>query len=404
MSPPSGIWAKTDAATTRGAQLQVAREPRDAARDERRDERAEHRPEGDHAVPELHEGVEVLLGERRVATARPVVAAETRGREPDDRAGHHHDEQRAKRDERDEPELLRGERAHPAAGSGEPARGPLRHAHASRTPAPSSTRPILVALHAGLDHGCALLGHGEEQAARGLRVEGEGRESVGNALELRRPGDVVAVPRVAAGPHAGLGRLQRTRQRGQGARVKRDPDAASVGDLVRVAQEPEAGHVGDRARLEGPDLLGGARVRGRHRLGRGAVLVLAEDPFPHACEHETGSERLREEHRICRRARRSFARAHRAGPCPTTASPYFGSSSLIVWPPARIAPASGDLRRGGVEHRPHGRDVELLWKRRDREGEERPPAHREDVVQGVRRGDRAEERRVVDERAERSRP
>ena len=25
---------------------------------------------------------------------------------------------------------------------------------------------------------------------------------------------------------------------------------------------------------------------------------------------------------------------------PTTASPYFGSSSRIVWPPARIAPAS----------------------------------------------------------------
>ena len=85
---------------------------------------------------------------------------------------------------------------------------------------------------------------------------------------------------------------------------------------------------------------------------------------------------------------------------PTTASPYFGSASRIVWPPARIAPAARTCRVGAVEDRAHHLVRQLLGQRRDREREQRHAAHREHVVERVRRGDRAEVVRVVDDRRE----
>ena len=54
-----------------------AGQPSYAARCDRRDRRARHGTERHDAVSELHEGVEVLLRERGVAAAGPVVAAET---------------------------------------------------------------------------------------------------------------------------------------------------------------------------------------------------------------------------------------------------------------------------------------------------------------------------------------
>jgi hypothetical protein len=45
-------------------------------------------------------------------------------------------------------------------------------------------------------------------------------------------------------------------------------------------------------------------------------------------------------------------------------------------------------------------DGQLLGERRDRQCEKRPAAHREDVVQRIRRGDRPERSRIVDERRE----
>ncbi len=69
-------------------------------------------------------------------------------------------------------------------------------------------------------------------------------------------------------------------------------------------------------------------------------------------------------------------------------------------------PAGQDRARGAHALVRAGEDVaehldrQLFRKRRDREREERRPTHREHVVQRVRRGDRAERARVVDERRE----
>jgi hypothetical protein len=59
-----------------------------------------------------------------------------------------------------------------------------------------------------------------------------------------------------------------------------------------------------------------------------------------------------------------------------------------------------DLRVRGGEHLREQLARQVLRKRGDREREERRPAHREDVVQRVRRGDRAVVGRVVDDRRE----
>ena len=56
-------------------------------------------------------------------------------------------------------------------------------------------------------------------------------------------------------------------------------------------------------------------------------------------EDEPGAERLGEEDDVARLAV-LFRQTQSGCTVPTTASPYFGSSSRIVWPPARIAPAS----------------------------------------------------------------
>ena len=85
---------------------------------------------------------------------------------------------------------------------------------------------------------------------------------------------------------------------------------------------------------------------------------------------------------------------------PTTASPYFGSASRIVCPPARIAPAARTWRSAPSKIARTTRGRQLLGKRRDREREQRHAAHREDVVQRVRRGDRAEVVGIVDDRRE----
>ena len=85
---------------------------------------------------------------------------------------------------------------------------------------------------------------------------------------------------------------------------------------------------------------------------------------------------------------------------PTTASPYFGSVSRIVCPPARIAPAARTCSSAPAKTARDELRLELLREGRDREREQRRAAHGEDVVERVRRRDPSEERRVVDERRE----
>ena len=82
-----------------------------------------------------------------------------------------------------------------------------------------------------------------------------------------------------------------------------------------------------------------------------------------------------------------------------------GEPVLRLVVPERV-PAGEDrarlahLRVGRGEDRGDRLLRQILGKLGDREREQRPAAHREDVVQGVRRGDRPEVRRVVDERRE----
>ena len=83
-----------------------------------------------------------------------------------------------------------------------------------------------------------------------------------------------------------------------------------------------------------------------------------------------------------------------------TASPYLGSGSRIVCPPASVPPASRTLDEAPREDLGEHVARQVLGERGDREGEQDPATHREDVGEGVGRGDLAERARVVDERRE----
>jgi hypothetical protein len=78
---------------------------------------------------------------------------------------------------------------------------------------------------------------------------------------------------------------------------------------------------------------------------------------------------------------------------PTTANPYFGSTSRIVCPPASSAHL---LVRGSEDGGEHLRR-QLLREGCDRKREQRRAAHGEDVVERVRRRDRAVVAGVVDD-------
>ena len=69
-------------------------------------------------------------------------------------------------------------------------------------------------------------------------------------------------------------------------------------------------------------------------------------------------------------------------------------------PAGEQAAGLAHLRVGGGEDRREHLDRQLLGERRDRKREQRRAAHREDVVQRIRRGDRAVVGRVVDDRRE----
>ena len=83
-----------------------------------------------------------------------------------------------------------------------------------------------------------------------------------------------------------------------------------------------------------------------------------------------------------------------------TASPYLGSGSRIVWPPASDAPRLADLGRGRLEDRRQGVAREVLGEGCDRQREQHAPTHREHVGQGVGGRDLAVGRWIVDERRE----
>ncbi len=122
-------------------------------------------------------------------------------------------------------------------------------------------------------------------------------------------------------------------------------------------------------------------------------------PSRYGLEHDAGAERLREEERVAglrARLRPDRVRVHRADDREPVLR--LRVSDRV---PARENRARSPhaLVRSGEDVSEH-LDRKLLGKRGDRERQERRAAHREDVVQRVRRGDRPEGARVVDERGE----
>ena len=213
------------------------------------------------------------------------------------------------------------------------------------------------------------------------------------------PRGEVAVPRIAARAHALAREVERAVDRGQPLRLEHDADAAAIGDLVRVAEQPEAGHVGDGVRRERPEHVGSLLVQRAHPADRALERLRAGDAALDAGHDQPGSERLREEERV-------------AGPRAVLRPDAIGMNGADDGEPvlrlgvanrvsAREQPAGrAHLRVGRGEDLGEHLDRQLLGERGDREREQRRPAHREHVVQRVRRGDRAVVAGVVDDRRE----
>ena len=151
--------------------------------------------------------------------------------------------------------------------------------------------------------------------------------------------------------------------------------------------------------VNGPKHVGSVAVELEHRLDRRVERARRGDSVALGLKHDAGAERLREEERVAglrARLRPDRVRVHRAD----DREPVL---RLVVSDrvPAREnrARSAHALVRSGEDVSEH-LDRQLFGKRGDRERHERRAAHREDVVQRVRRGDRAEGARVVDERRE----
>ena len=122
-------------------------------------------------------------------------------------------------------------------------------------------------------------------------------------------------------------------------------------------------------------------------------------PVALCLQHEPGAERLREEHGVAGRAP-LLAQMPSGWTVPTTASPYFGSSSRIVCPPARIAPAARTASSAPASTSPSTSIGSSSGNAVTDERQQRRATHGEDVVERVRGRDRAEVARVVDHRWE----
>ena len=181
--------------------------------------------------------------------------------------------------------------------------------------------------------------------------------------------------------------------------VELDPDAAPLRHLVRVAEQAEARHVGDRVRVERPQHVGRLAAEDRHRPHRRLEPLLVTPSLARGVEEHPRPERLRQEERIARprAALRPVAvRVHGADD---------GEPVLRLVVAQRVAAGEDPAGRahllvGGAEDRGERLVRQALRKGGDREREQRRAAHREDVVERVRRRDAPEERGIVDERRE----
>ena len=182
--------------------------------------------------------------------------------------------------------------------------------------------------------------------------------------------------------------------------VQLDPDAAPLRHLVRVAEQAEAGHVGDRVRLEGPQHVGRLAAEDRHRRAspprappRAAALRAPREGASPSRAASSGRARRRA-------ARRSSASSPSGCTVPTTASPYFGSSSRSVCRRRGSRRPRAPARRAAPKIAASVSFGRLSGKAAIESASSGDAAHREDVVERVRRGDAPEERWIVDERRE----
>ena len=83
---------------------------------------------------------------------------------------------------------------------------------------------------------------------------------------------------------------------------------------------------------------------------------------------------------------------------PTTARPYLGSASRIVWPLQAVR-GSAHLASAAAKLREH-LDRQLLGERSDRERQQRSSSHCEHVVERIRGCDRPIVARIVNDRRE----
>ena len=163
-----------------------------------------------------------------------------------------------------------------------------------------------------------------------------------------------------------------------------------------MAEEAEASDVRDRVRGERPERLRRGPVQLDHRRDRSVERPFRSDAVPNGLKDDPGPERLRQVDAVtgtssCLRPDRVWMHG-----------PDDGKTVLRLGVTNRV-PSCEDragrlhaLSRAGEHVREHlGR--ELLGERGDGQREQWRAAHREDVVERVRRGDRAEGARVVDE-------
>ena len=358
------------------------------------DERERKPDERDQAIAELDERVKALLGIRLVAATRPVLAPEPRARQAHECArGDDEEERRRGRDrqaqeaDRSDDKRARSDRGH----------------YVKATPPPLSTPPMRAmkrpcGAERRLQHGAALRRERDEEAAGGLRVIGERQLRLrGGALHVRAR--VFAIPAIPARADPARGELARARKRRQRLRLDLGTYAASRRELVHMPEQAESGHVRDCVRSKGTERLGGFSVQFLHRRDGDSQRLLDVHGLARGLQDDPRPERLRQEERIAREC-------SRLGPDRIGVNgAYDGQSVFRLGVADGVAAGEDRARRSDPlvrsgEHLAEQLRGKLLGKGRHRESEQGPASHREDVVQRVRRSDRAEGPGIVDERRE----
>ena len=209
----------------------------------------------------------------------------------------------------------------------------------------------------------------------------------------------VTVTRIAARPDALACQVERAVDRRESLGLQHEPNAAPLRNLVRMSEESESRDVGHRVRRNPAQHVRGVLVERAHPTDRALELHRACETFLVTGHDQPRPERFRQEDRIADAS--SVLR-----PDPVRVNGADDGEPVLR---LRVADGvSAREQRTGRAHLRVGRGEELsehlhrklLRKRGDRQREQRRPAHREHVVERIRRGDRTVIGSVVDDRRE----